>query len=193
MFRSSELIVTGDFNFHVHDSGSSQEENFLSFMESFDLVQGVRKPTHAAGHVLDLEFTRTASRVVNDIVVEDPLPTLLDHKVIRRSLSFHKPCTTRKTINFRRLGTIDKSCLDHDIQLSEVFTDPQLWLTRLDVLLNWFKINLFDRHAPLKSKYISFHQNAPWFNGNLLNHKRDNRRLERQFCGTRLEVDKVNI
>src|SRR3954463_4317229 len=57
----SELIITGDFNFHVDDPNSSSGSSFLSLLDTFGLSQLVSFPTHTAGNTLDLLITRSSS------------------------------------------------------------------------------------------------------------------------------------
>src|SRR5437899_5680938 len=57
----SELIITGDFNFHVDDPNSSFGSSFHSFLDTFGLSQLVSFPTRTAGHTLDLLITRSSS------------------------------------------------------------------------------------------------------------------------------------
>ena len=48
------LAITGDFNFHVDDSGNLEAMRFLDLLDSANLVQHVLEPTHRLGHTLDL-------------------------------------------------------------------------------------------------------------------------------------------
>src|SRR5213083_3371372 len=57
----SELIITGEFNFHVDDPNSSSGSSFLSLLDTFGLSQLVSFPAHTAGHTLDLLITRSST------------------------------------------------------------------------------------------------------------------------------------
>lgn len=52
------LPITGDFNFHVDDSGNLEAMRFLDLLNSANLVQHVLEPSHRRGHTLDLIITR---------------------------------------------------------------------------------------------------------------------------------------
>ena len=55
---SSSLLITGDFNLHVHNNVDKSSQDFLALIDSFNLKQHVCSPTHTAGHILDLLITR---------------------------------------------------------------------------------------------------------------------------------------
>ena len=52
------LLITGDFNIHVDELGDQDGVAFLEILESMGFLQHVDKPTHRAGHTLDLIITR---------------------------------------------------------------------------------------------------------------------------------------
>ena len=76
----SELIITGDFNFHVDDPNSPSGYSFLSLLDTFGLSQLVSFPTHTAGHTLDLLITRSSSTLFSDI--DYACPSLSGHHAI---------------------------------------------------------------------------------------------------------------
>ena len=50
--------------------------------------------------------------------------------------------------------------------------------------------SLKDKHAPLITRTIRCRPNAPWYNENLRNMKRELRRLERRWLSSKLEIDR---
>ena len=46
------LLITGDFNIHVDDCSNPDTQKFLDLLDSFDLQQHVKQPTHRDGHLL---------------------------------------------------------------------------------------------------------------------------------------------
>ena len=75
----SELIILGDFNFHVDQPSSPTVAPFLTLLETFDLIQHVSFPTHLQSHTLDLLITRTSATFISSLSFTDPqyLITLL--------------------------------------------------------------------------------------------------------------------
>ena len=57
---AGKFIIAGDINIHLDDSSNSVTEKFMEVLNEFDLAQVIEKPTHRAGHTLDiLIFPRT--------------------------------------------------------------------------------------------------------------------------------------
>jgi len=83
----------GDFNIHVCCLENPLAKEFLSLIDSFDLVQFVNAPTHIQGHTLDLVLSHGLT--VSDLVIEDHV--ISDHKpiVFRVPTAFH---ITRPTL-----------------------------------------------------------------------------------------------
>src|SRR5207245_6600091 len=76
----SELIITGDFNFHVDNINCAYATSFLTLLETFGLSQLVSFPTHDSCHTLDLLITRLTSNILTDVTFT--YPALYDHSAI---------------------------------------------------------------------------------------------------------------
>ena len=57
---SSELLISGDFNFHVDVAEDDNVFKLTSLPNTFDLQQLVNVSTHVLGHTLDLVITRSS-------------------------------------------------------------------------------------------------------------------------------------
>ena len=79
---SEELLIIGDFNFHMDDTADRYAAQFGSLLELFNLKQHVTVPTHRSGHILDLVISRKDAEAlkVNGLVVMEQL--ISDHKAI---------------------------------------------------------------------------------------------------------------
>ena len=55
---SGNILIVGDFKFHVDNTRNSDTITFNKILESFNLQQHVNEPTHKQGHTLDLIITR---------------------------------------------------------------------------------------------------------------------------------------
>ena len=60
-----ELIVCGDFNFHINKPTDPETRKFMDILSSFSLTQHINEPTHDHGNTLDLLITRSLSILVN--------------------------------------------------------------------------------------------------------------------------------
>ena len=58
------LIITGDFNYHMDDVKNPDTIKFNRILESFNLKQHVNGPTHDKGHTLDLMITRADDNLI---------------------------------------------------------------------------------------------------------------------------------
>ena len=56
-----QLILTGDFNIHIHDITSADVIEFNTTMDTLGLTQHIMGPTHNKGNTLDLMFTNDSS------------------------------------------------------------------------------------------------------------------------------------
>ena len=48
---NAELLIVGDFNFHMDDLMDGNAIRFSRLLETFDLKQYVKAPTHLYGHI----------------------------------------------------------------------------------------------------------------------------------------------
>ena len=76
-----ELIVCGDFNFHINKPTDPETRKFMDILSSFSLTQHINEPTHDHGNTLDLLITRSLSILVNhkvDTWISDPATILFN-------------------------------------------------------------------------------------------------------------------
>ena len=189
---NAELLIVGDFNFHVDVSDDGNSTGFSSPIADFNLKQHVRVSTHPHSHILDLEITRSdtdVSFLTNLSTLEQPIS---DHKPIRFNLNLEKPLKARKTIVSRRLKGLDINKLNDAIPHSGLLDETP----GLDSLLQMYDATLlgaFAKLAPLKSRTITLHPHAPWYTDEIAAEKRPRRRLENIWRSSKLECDKVKF
>ena len=113
---SGKLMLTGDFNFHVDNPDDPQAKTFLEMLDSNNLIQHVKSPTHLNDHILDLIITRSEE----DLVSETEVSSLIsDHLFIHCSLALQKPPLPRKTvISRKRLTESHGNMICHHLCLS---------------------------------------------------------------------------
>jgi hypothetical protein len=156
------------------------------------LKQHVQTPTHYKGHTLDVLLTKVSSNIVKQVQVRDPCFTdkqgnlLHDHFAICAMIDASKPRPIKTKVSFRRTKQLDLDSFMVDIKQSELHTvkDEKLVSAYHKVLLD-----LMDKHAPLVEKVITLRPNAPWFNEELAELKRQRRRLEEKWRNTSLTID----
>ena len=122
---SHDFLITGDFNLHVDDNQNSQANQFLSVLDSSNLVQLVTFPTHRNGHTLDLIITTNDSSVSPKISYSRISPS--DHFPIFSKLSIQPPALyfLLTEIPFRCFDAISIPHFVRDIFSSKFSPHPQ--------------------------------------------------------------------
>ena len=118
---SGNLLIVGDFNFHLDDFNDTDGTKLHNLLEFFNLKQHVAKPTHSRGHTLDLSITRSEDDLVDGIVVRDPI--LSDHFAVHCTLKLSKPRAEKYEIRYRKLRSVDMSALCKDLSDSIVLQE----------------------------------------------------------------------
>ena len=168
--NSDNLLIVGDFNFHLDDSKNTDVIKLHNLLESFNLKQHVATPTHYRGHTLDLIITRSEDDLVDGMVVRDP--TLSDHFAVHCTLKLTKPRAEQHEIKYRKLSSIDMSVFRKDLKDSTVFQET---ITDLPMLVDKYETELtrvLDIHAPERKRMITVRPAAAWYNDDIVREKR---------------------
>ncbi|XP_076833251.1 uncharacterized protein LOC143478173 [Brachyhypopomus gauderio] len=171
------LLLLGDFNL---PTDKLQSSGVLPLLSSFNLNLTQSSPTHRAGNVLDLVFTRPPA--VMDIAVT-PLHCS-DHHLVSFSLSLsphrHTLTATGTTTIRRNLHSISPSVLASTITTTLPSHDSFSCLstdTATDTLLSSLSSSI-DLLCPLSSKPTRSSPPAPWLSDTLRNNRRELRMVE---------------
>ena len=185
ILTTSRLLIVGDFNFHVDNINDKNAEHFLSVLDTFDLQQHVHQSTHARGHTLDLIITRSSDQLVEDLSVTDT--AISDHFWATCLLPGQKSKSVKKEISYRKIKAIDIAQFKSDIELSSLsssFNDVDTAVTTYNTEL----AKILDKHAPIVRKTVTLHPEAPWFNDEIKNAKKERRKAEHTWRKSNLTV-----
>ena len=185
---SGNLLIVGDFNFHLDDSNITDATKLHNLLESFNLKQHVATPIHSRGHILDLIITRSEDDLVDGIVVRDP--PLSDHFTVHCTLKLSKPRAEQHEIRYCKLRSVNMSALCEDLRDSIVLQEN---ITDLPTLVDKYETELrrvLDIHSPEKKRTITVRPAAAWYNGDIDREKRKRRKLERRWRKSRLVIDR---
>ena len=182
------LLITGDSNFHLDNPLDSDARKFLDLLETFGLSHHVMVTTHTCGHTLDLIISRSS----NDIIFSSPRTTvpLSDHLIVEGELNIPSPNLSVAEVHYRKLKQIDVNAFTEDIISSELCGTA---LSCVDDLARSYEVilsNLFEVHAPLKSRVMILRPKVPWLNDYLKRLKSTCRTLEGKMLKTQLQCDK---
>jgi exonuclease III len=185
-----DLILMGDFNFHVDDQKDRNATAFMDIIQSSNLKQHVTEATHKHGHTLDLILTRDELPMppVENIMVSDCTPS--DHYMVSFNLSAAKPPKQMKTIKYRKLKTLDIEKFKDDLKASDLISNPS---TSLDGLVDQYNNTLkavLDKHAPETEKTVVIRPNTPWCTEDIRHEKQNRRKLERKWRRSRAVEDR---
>ena len=174
-FVSTDILITGDLNFHLDVVTDPSTVKFTSLLQGYELCQLERGPTHRKGHTLDVVVKRDNSSLVSNVYVSDPALCIDhgsvagDHFAVLMDLCCEKPKPVRKLVTFRKYCAvyIDNFKEDMSTHLHEQNT---ISMDSIDCMVDSLKgtlLTLADKHAPLNQKVITLRPNAPWFNAEL--------------------------
>ena len=110
------------------------------------------KPTHSAGHILDLLITSGEEPLVFNISVCDP--DLSAHFVVHCDILITKPSFERKEIEFRKLKTIDTKMISDELLNSSLLLHPPEDLHQFVSLYNSVLAAILNKHAPVRRRVI---------------------------------------
>lgn len=183
---SSNIVIIGDVNIHVDNPSCQLSREFLSLLDCLGLQQHVKAPTHTRGHTLDLVITDSVpikSLDVYDLGVSD-------HKVVSMAFTFQLPTTRlKRQMSFRNWKHIDQNSMTADLKQ---ISCPAI--STVDELVDHYNASLssvFDLHAPIKTREVTFVCSAPWYTQELRRMKMAGRALERHYRKSGLTVHKL--
>ena len=175
VLQLNSVLIFGDFNFHVDCPSDFYVKKFLEILEVRDLTQWIDKPTHIAGHTLDLVISKNVSFVSDFSVLQT---CFSDHFLITVSISFDKMKKPQRTIHSRDLRSIDDAAFWLDlIDVSNAVIASDNKAATYSAELS----SALDLHAPLRERRVTDRPSAPWMTSDILSLKADRRKAERRW------------
>lgn len=180
ILSQSQLVIAGDFNYHIDNPSCRDAQEFLGILESYGCCQHVKSSTHIGGHILDLIITRATDHIVS-AVSTDSAATLSDHYWLKCDLAISKPPFQRKTITCRKTKSINREKFQQDITDKFNACTEQNDGDKLVSAYNNILSDLFDLHAPAKQRTITLRPQAPWYTSDIGQAKKHRRKAERKM------------
>lgn len=186
----SELLITGDFNFHVDCPSDPNVSQLLSLFQTFDLTQFVSFPTHSSGHTLDLFITRSTSDLIAD--VDFSIQPFSDHYSIHSVLSVPSTGRLPRTSKLiRSIRSIDPVAFSNDVFDSFLYSRPPTTLDSYEALFSSTMSTLLEKHAPLKTITCSSRTRKPFITDEIRAAKTKRSKLETTFRRLKTEENKT--
>ena len=179
----------------MDDCSNTDTQKFLDLLDSFDLQQHVKQPTHRDGHTLDLSITRKLETLVKDEPTVDLF--ISDHAAVLTRVVLSRPGLSQKTTTYRKIKSINLDSFHSDIQASSLCDDKQFdTVDDMDAFAreyNTILSILLDQHAPLKTRRRIIRPVVPWYNEIIDNAKRQRKKAERKWRKTKAADDLLDF
>ena len=146
-----KLLLVGDFNIHLDQPAHSDTILFNDTLESLDLQNMVKSPTHRSGHILDATFTECNSPLVSSVHIGHQFS---DHKFIHTVLTTTKPVLAEMTVKYQKIKNINIDKFGSNVR--NYYTDldqERSLLTNYNETL----LGTLNKHAPLHEKNAKLH------------------------------------
>ena len=110
-------------------------------------------------------------------------------------VDIQKPAPVKMEVRSRNLRSVDVEHFKRDILSSSLADKPESITDHVEdasLLVNQYEhvlSSLLDAHAPMRTRTIVLRPNASWYDDELRLCKRENRKCERKWLKTGLEVD----
>nr|CAI5870126.1 unnamed protein product [Callosobruchus analis] len=162
------IILSGDFNIDVSKINKTNTILLNNLLESYDLIQLIDQPTGITAtsqSIIDIIICSKNLILANHSV--SPTPVLADHNLIYCEVKLISKKFPPKFHTFRDFKKIDKNLFDTDlkrISFHDIFNSVEL--DRKVEIFNTLILELFDKHAPIKTVKIT-KKRAPWLTDNI--------------------------
>ena len=161
-------------NIHLNDCISDDDAGIFSDMlEAMGFIIHMAGPTHHSGNTIDLVATQSGSTL--DVTSCTCGPYLWDHCVLNCTMSVVHEEAIRKSITYRKAGSININKFITDCDLSNIT------LSEVDEMVNAFNnqlINALDNNAPEITKQVTVRKKVPWLTQEIREKKRAVHRRE---------------
>ena len=148
-----KLIITGDFNLHCeipNAPGVKTLKDLLSILNN--LQQHVTKPTHKAGHTLNLVISRESSSIISTTDVYDA--SISDHSSVLFNLIISDPSFVPKVKLARDMCSFSYTKFEDDLSIKlnkiPLQQDPNTLLQHYELAVG----SALDVQASIKSRTI---------------------------------------
>ncbi len=177
------LLVTGDFNFHIPDDPEAKRK--LYALDMMGLHQLVNEPTHKDGHNLGHIITRQCEFDFGKDVYVDL--QISDHYVLSFRGEIEKPAPEQKIIAFNKTRSIDTESFMNDVRgrgakLGACYNIED----RVDQYNNILSQLLYE-YAPEKHHTVTIQHQTPWYSKVFHEGKITHRKLEGKWHSTTSE------
>ena len=104
-----------------------------------------------------------------------------DHCAVHCRIAMRKPPFRRELKTYRKMKAINLTSFSTDIENSDLYSSQERSLEESVTQYNDVLGDLLEKHAPLKTKWLTIRPAAPWVNDDILSARKERRRMERRW------------
>ena len=119
LIKYNNVVLIGDVNIHLNDCTSDDDAGIFSeTLEAMGFIIHMDGPTHHSGNTIDLIANQSGSTL--DVISCKCGPYLSDHCVVNCTTSVVHEEAVRKSITYRKMGSININKFITDCDLSNI-------------------------------------------------------------------------
>lgn len=188
----SNYFICGDFNYWLDEpQGKPYTSNFIETIEANNCINSIDRPTHIAGHTLDLLIHDCKNTSVNEIIVYPIDGKYSDHALITFNYIFPtKKSAVNKCIAFRNYKNLNIENIRNEVNEIYSTLNNDLPINNLVYNYNTSMQTLHEKHFPLIEKTIKIQEENPWYDTSISLLRKERRKAERKWRTTRTEASR---
>ena len=174
-----KLLLLGDLNVHFDCPTRSDIIHIKHSLQSTGLRQYVTKATHKQGHILDVVIAREDDNLITSLSIDPDL--LSDHAAISCKINCDKPPPQQKVRQYRKFARIDQLSLAQDLSSKLEGPCDSKDLNEIIQVFDKVLVSVLDAHAPACESNKTVRHKPKWYNADVQQAKREQRRQERKL------------
>ena len=185
------VIIAGDVNIHT-ETNDSYSRQFADILDMFNMTQHIKNPTQKKGHTLDIVATFNDKPLVSNVEIVE-YDDVSDHFLIDFVVTCSPEVRELKQIRYRNLRGIDTERFSAEVaerwgglNSEESFGDN---INRYSALM----VDMMKEQAPERTKMIKIVPDAPWFDQEYQDLRKQRRKAEKTYRKTGLLADHVEL
>ena len=139
---NEEVLILGDFNFHLGQPDNTDSQTFLNILRSHGFDLSTNQPTHNQGGWLDVIASRKSVHIASGI---------FDHKLFLCSCEMLRPPPIYQRLQIRRWNFLDTEKLISKIKLSPLSVATSLDVDSASDVYNSTLSEILDKMIPFKT------------------------------------------
>ena len=173
------VIIAGDVNIHT-ETDESYARQLNDILDMFNMIQHIDGPTQRMGHTLDIVATYDDKPHVSEVTITEYADVSNHHLV-----DFKATCVPEvrcyKKVVYRNLNSIDQEKFSDEVKQRWGTIDKDVTFGENVTRYNNMLEDMMNQKAPERSKMIKIVPDAPWFDNEYRELRKQRRRAEKAY------------